>query len=74
MTLPPVMDGCCGQPCFFADCDPALPCWGQIVCIDTEYDEESGDEWRHAACEGHAGMYPSYDKSDYVWPAPLSKA
>ncbi len=72
MSLPPIRHTCCRTGCFqeFED-QENYPCWGNIVCIDTDiYVDEEGyyDEYRTAACEGHIEMYPSWDKSKYNQP------
>lgn len=66
MRLPPTTDGCCGQPCTFGhDQEHYGPCWGSTVCVDTDYDETYGEEYRTAVCEGHYDMWPSYKLEDY---------
>jgi hypothetical protein len=69
INLPPINHVCCKTPCFQEfDDQENYPCWGNILCIYSDYTEsEDGDynEWRIGACEGHAEMYPSYDYAKY---------
>jgi hypothetical protein len=77
MSHPPTFHGCCGTPCFYeTTADEQTPCWGQIICIDTdlvELEDGSCDEYRYGACEGHIDMYRTYDKKDYKKPNASSK-
>ncbi len=65
--IPPPEHACCGTPCFFeGSADKEHPCWGYITCVDADWNEETNEEYRFGACEGHSDMYPSHDTSKYV--------
>lgn len=46
---------CCSSDCDYLDAYPDQPCWGAVEGIGDDYDAESGEEYRHHACQGHQG-------------------
>ena len=49
---------CCGASCFGKDSDPLQPCYGEVVVIDEEYNDD--DYWWVHACQGHRNGYGTY--------------
>ena len=50
--IPPIRHTCCGTPCFQEYEDQEIyPCWGDIVCVACDWDEETNEEYRYGACQ-----------------------
>jgi hypothetical protein len=44
---------CCSAECDWLDANPDQPCWGAVEGMGDDWDEETGDEYRTHACQGH---------------------
>lgn len=60
-------DRCCNEACLYES--SVEPCWGDVELRDVDYYEETNEEWRTHACEGHA----EYNMGQPYEPPPRGK-